>query len=95
MGNYIYGHITPTRTSSNQSVADTKTVVNDIKNNDIKSEAPKSEAPKSEAPESEAPKSEAPESEAKLIHPYLIEYGTSTTKHMIINNNIYTYTKTN
>ena len=80
MGNYIYGHITPTRTSSNQSVADTKTVVNDIKNNDIKSEAPKSEAP---------------ESEAKLIHPYLIEYGTSTTKHMIINNNIYTYTKTN
>jgi hypothetical protein len=29
------------------------------------------------------------------IHPYLLEYSTGVSNHMIINNNIYKYTKPN
>ena len=73
MGNYIYGHITPKNTSSNQSVTinttDITSVVEDTPILDIKEE--------------------------KSIHPYLLEYGTGVSNHMIINNNVYKYTKPN
>lgn len=88
MGNYIYSYITPRRIHvihDNELVKiDTiKPVVENIKNemaNEIANEMANEMANENH--------------EEKVIHPYLLEYGTAVgSGNILINNTVYKYTK--
>ena len=95
MGNYIYGFIPLKSLIGNQTekahitAYAVKSVVEDIK----------SEVATNEAETDEVATNEVATNEEKSIHPsihpYLLEYSTGVSNHMIINNNIYKYTKPN
>ena len=85
MGNYIYSYISP-------KAYNVKLVMEDIKN-DIHEKNKIAIDPISNIKEKEDEDEE--KEKEKLIHPYLLEYGTNVYNICIINNNVYKYTKNN